>query len=56
MFGGSWIADNVPSYPSCVILTDPNSDTARCGRPARGGKTILDWPICDECYDAVGEL
>ena len=45
--------DKPSAFPGCVVMTDPLHDFAKCGAPARGGRTVLDLPICDECYDAV---
>jgi hypothetical protein len=39
----------------CVILPDPRSDdtpTFKCNAPS-GLRTILDYPICDDCFLAV---
>lgn len=37
--------------PACVVRTNPESE-APCGRPA-GEHTVLEWPICDQCYEAT---
>ena len=39
----------------CVILPDPTSDDTpryKCNAPS-GQHTVLDSPICDECWNAV---
>jgi hypothetical protein len=45
--------DTPSAFPGCVVMTDPLHDFAKCGAPARGGRTVLDLPICDECWNAV---
>lgn len=41
----------VPYRPGCKVV--PNPDKFRyCGAPS-GEHTILDAPVCDECYLAV---
>jgi hypothetical protein len=52
---GSWIIDNVPSQPGCKVLVDPKSER-QCGNPATTGRTALDLPICEECFDAIRYL
>jgi hypothetical protein len=42
-----------PAPPPCVVLCDPDKDLLRCGRPAESGHTILDFPLCDQCFDAI---
>lgn len=52
---GSWIIDNVPSGPRCVVLPDPDSGDApndKCNNIC-GTYTVLDYPICDACHAAV---
>lgn len=54
----SWIidADAVVASgrvgPPCAICTDPENDNVKCKKPA-GDHTILDHPICDECWEAI---
>jgi hypothetical protein len=53
----SWIPEDLapPAAPAapCIVLKDPDKDHLRCGRPATGGHTILDWGLCDECWEAI---
>lgn len=46
----------IPPAGFCVVVTDPNVDPtlpkSKCGA-ATSGKTVLDWPICDECFSEV---
>lgn len=49
-----WIDGRVaghPFGPPCKILPRPDEFTY-CNRPSNG-RTILDYPICDECHAAV---
>lgn len=54
MFGGSWVIDTPPTYPRCEILPTPDSE-AKCYKPCTTGRTALDRPICEECYEAIRE-
>jgi len=55
MFGGSWIIEPAPVGKACVVLVDPKTDRL-CGKPATTGRTVLDLPICDACYQAVATI
>lgn len=35
----------------CVVLKNPADDRV-CGIPC-GEHTILEWPLCDECREAI---
>lgn len=41
-----------PYRQPCIVLTDPASDTKKCGLPS-GEHTVLDLPLCDTCYEAI---
>lgn len=40
-----------PPRPPCRILPNPNEYTY-CNKPS-GEHTVLDYPVCDECWEAV---
>jgi hypothetical protein len=40
-----------PIFRPCIVLKDPNTDT-RCNATG-SGRTVLDMPICDDCFAAV---
>jgi hypothetical protein len=51
----SWIVDPLPPGPyrhPCVMLASLDSDIKRCGQPS-GEHTIMDYAICDECWEDV---
>lgn len=58
MSWAGWIlpapAEYAPKPLPCVVLCNPDSDTARCSRPA-GEHTALDYPICAGCWEAVSD-
>lgn len=43
----------VPVLPSCVILPDPQDDQRKCNAPCESGYTVLDKPVCDDCWSAI---
>lgn len=53
MSSPDWLTDPSPR-PVCKVLPDPLSDHF-CGRPC-GDRTVLDTPVCDECYEFIRSL
>jgi hypothetical protein len=53
MYGWPAYKPAEPQFPACVVMTDPTHDVAKCGKPATSGYTVLEYPICDECYGLV---
>lgn len=45
-----------PPLPRCVLLTNPDNDTAKCGAECHSGHTVLDSPVCDHCFEAIQTL